>query len=237
MGIAAEQPDPRRCAIPAERQQHRASDRHQLVEAARPEPRARTIPVAVSARHVHLSRASVDALFGPGYQLTPATPLRQPGQWAAKERVTLVGPKGELQRVAILGPERPRTQIEISRTDGFTLGIDAPVRDSGKLDGTPTIRLVGPAGALDTDGLIVAARHIHTNPDDARRLGLEDGEYVDVGIGDPERGLVFGRTLIRVGADSFTEMHIDTDEANAADIRVEGEGELIEVEDTVARLD
>ena len=204
---------------------------------ARPEPRARTIPVAVSARHVHLSRASVDALFGPGYQLTPATPLRQPGQWAAKERVTLVGPKGELQRVAILGPERPRTQIEISRTDGFTLGIDAPVRDSGKLDGTPTIRLVGPAGALDTDGLIVAARHIHTNPDDARRLGLEDGEYVDVGIGDPERGLVFGRTLIRVGADSFTEMHIDTDEANAADIHVEGEGELIEVEDSVARLD
>ena len=151
--------------------------------------------------------------------------------------MTLVGPKGELQRVAILGPERPRTQIEISRTDGFTLGIDAPVRDSGKLDGTPTIRLVGPAGALDTDGLIVAARHIHTNPDDARSLGLEDGEYVDVGIGDPERGLVFGRTLVRVGADSFTEMHIDTDEANAADIRVEGEGELIEVEDSVARLD
>jgi acetate kinase len=194
---------------------------------ARKAPVAITIPVAVSARHVHLSRASVDALFGPGYQLNPATPLRQPGQWAASERVTLEGPKGRLERVAILGPERPRTQIEISRTDGFTLGIDAPVRDSGKLDGTPTVRIIGPAGTLDTDGLIIAARHIHTNPEDARRMGLADGMLVDVNIGDEERGLVFGKTLIRVGANSVTEMHIDTDEANAADIRSQGEGELV----------
>lgn len=203
---------------------------------ARPAPHAQTIPVAVSARHVHLSRASVDALFGPGYQLTQATPLRQPGQWAAKERLILEGPKGRIERVAILGPERPRSQIEISRTDGFALGIDAPVRDSGKLDGTPTVRIIGPAGAIDTDGLIIAARHIHTNPQDAQRLGLKDGEYVEVSIGDPERGLVFGRTLIRVGADSFTEMHIDTDEANAADIRVEGEGALLPQEEVVARV-
>lgn len=203
---------------------------------ARPAPRAQTIPVAVSARHVHLSRAAVDTLFGPGYVLTQAAPLRQPGQWAAKERLILEGPKGRIERVAILGPERPRTQIEISRTDGFALGIDAPVRDSGKLDGTPTVRIIGPAGTLDTDGLIIAARHIHTNPQDAKRLGLEDGEYVEVSIGDPERGLVFGRTLIRVGADSFTEMHIDTDEANAADIRVEGEGALLPQENVVARV-
>ncbi|MDB5525883.1 MAG: acetate kinase [Rhizobium sp.] len=188
-----------------------------------PEP----IPVAVSARHVHLSRPAVEALFGAGYHLTPAAPLRQPGQWAASERITLEGPKGRLERVAILGPERPRTQIEISRTDGFALGIDAPVRDSGKLDGTPTVRLIGPFGSLNTDGLIVAARHIHTNSDDAGRLGLADGMLVDVHIGDEERGLVFGKTLIRVGANAVTEMHIDTDEANAADIRVTGEGSLV----------
>jgi len=188
-----------------------------------PEP----IPVAVSARHVHLSPAAVETLFGAGYQLTPAVPLRQPGQWAASERVTLEGPKGRLERVAILGPERLRTQIEISRTDGFALGIDAPVRDSGKLDGTPTVRIVGPFGSLDTDGLIVAARHIHTNPNDAERLGLADGMLVDVHIGDEERGLVFGKTLIRVSANAITEMQIDTDEANAADIRVSGEGSLV----------
>ncbi len=188
-----------------------------------PEP----IPVAVSARHVHLSRPAVEALFGAGYQLTPAVPLRQPGQWVASERVTLEGPKGRLERVAILGPERLRTQIEISRTDGFALGIDAPVRDSGKLDGTPMVRLIGPVGNLNTDGLIVAARHLHTNPDDAERLGLADGMLVDVHIGDEERGLVFGKTLIRVSADAVTEMHIDTDEANAADIRVSGEGSLV----------
>ncbi|WP_323130985.1 acetate/propionate family kinase [Sinorhizobium medicae] len=192
-------------------------------KASAPEP----IPVAVSARHAHLSRIAVEALFGAGYQLTPAVTLRQPGQWAASERVILAGPKGRLEGVAILGPERPRTQIEISRTDGFALGIDAPVRDSGKLDGTPTVRLIGPAGSLDTDGLIVAARHIHINPDEARRMGLADGMLVDVNIGDEERGLVFGKTLIRVGAHSVTEMHIDTDEANAADIRVKGEGSLV----------
>jgi len=185
------------------------------------------IPVAVSARHVHLSRSAIDALFGVGYQLTPDIPLRQPGQWAASERVTLKGPKGCLERVAILGPERPRTQIEISRTDGFALGIDAPVRDSGKLDTTPMVRLIGSAGSLDTDGLIVAARHIHINPEEAKRLGLANGMLVDVYIGDEERGLVFGKTLIRISAEAVTEMHIDTDEANAADIRVNGEGSLV----------
>lgn len=192
-------------------------------EASAPEP----IPVAVSARHVHLSRSAVDALFGVGYQLTPDIPLRQPGQWAARERVELEGPKGRLERVAILGPERSRTQIEISRTDGFALGIDPPVRDSGKLDGTPMVRLIGPAGSLDTDGLIVAARHIHTNPEDAKRLGLKNGMLVDVYIGDEERGLVFGKTLVRVSAKAVTEMHIDTDEANAADIRNSSEGSLV----------
>ena len=195
---------------------------------ARPEPVAEPIPVAVSARHVHLTSDAVNTLFGPGYQLTPDTPLRQPGQWAARERVALEGPKGRLERVAILGPLRARTQIEVSRTDSFALGIKAPVRDSGKLDGTPTVTIVGPAGTFVTDGLIIAARHIHTNPADAARLGLEDGEYVDVRIGDHDRGLTFARTLIRVGANSFTEMHIDTDEGNAAGIGV-GDGEEGEI--------
>ena len=195
---------------------------------ARPEPVAEPIPVAVSARHVHLTGDAVETLFGPGYQLTPDKPLRQPGQWSARERVALEGPKGRLERVAILGPLRSRTQIEVSRTDSFALGIKAPVRDSGKLDGTPTVTIVGPAGTLVTDGLIIAARHIHTNPADAARLGLEDGEYVDVRIGDHDRGLTFARTLIRVGANSFTEMHIDTDEGNAAGIGV-GDGEEGEI--------
>jgi len=200
---------------------------------ARP-PRA--IPVAVSARHVHLSRQSCDALFGEGYELKPARPLRQPGQWAAEERVALEGPKGRIERVAILGPLRKRTQIEVSRTDSFTLGIDAPVRESGSLDGTPKVRIIGPNGPMDTDGLIIAARHIHTNPADAARLGLEDGEMVDVHIGDPERGLVFGRTLIRVGPNSFTEMHIDTDEANAADIRADVDGDIVAEDQETAHI-
>jgi len=194
---------------------------------ARPDPVADAIPIAVSARHVHLSREAVDVLFGAGYALTPEASLRQPGHWAAAERVTLEGPKGRLERVAILGPLRKRTQIEISRTDSFALGIDVPLRDSGKLDGTPSVTIHGPAGTIRTDGLIIAARHIHTNPKDAARLGLEDGEFVDVRVGDEGRGLIFARTLVRVGADSFTEMHIDTDEANAAGIGRVGEGAIV----------
>ncbi|MCC6001891.1 MAG: acetate/propionate family kinase [Pararhodobacter sp.] len=194
-----------------------------------PQRVARPIPVAVSGRHVHLSADAVAALFGPGYELTPGKPLRQPGNWAAQERVSIVGPKGRLERVAILGPLRDQTQIEVSRTDSFALGIDAPVRDSGQLAGTPTVRLVGPAGELDTDGLIVAARHIHTNPDDAAALGLADGQYVDVQLGNAgARGLTFTRVLVRVQPRAYTEMHIDTDEANAAGIGTECAGEVVQ---------
>ncbi len=185
-----------------------------------------SIPIAVSARHVHLSRAAVDALFGPGYELTPDKPLRQKGHWAARERVTLHGPKGDIAHVAILGPLRSRTQIEISRTDSFALGIDAPVRQSGALDGTPTIRLNGPAGSFDTDGLIIAARHIHMSSDDARQNGLRDGETVNVALNDTGRGLTFSNVLVRVADNAFTEMHIDTDEANASGISSVIEGEI-----------
>lgn len=196
--------------------------------AARP-TRLLRLPIAVSGRHVHLSRAAVDALFGKDYVLDQATPLRQPGHWCAKERVTLVGPKGKLASVAILGPLRERTQIEISRTDSFALGIDVPVRDSGKLEGTPQVTITGPAGSFTTEGLIIAARHIHVNPADAARLGVEDGDYVGIRVGDEDRGLTFGRTLVRVGADAFTEVHIDTDEANAAGIEAAGTGELVHI--------
>jgi len=195
---------------------------------ARPEPQRRPLPVAVSGRHVHLSADTLAALFGAGATLTPDKPLRQPGNWVARERVTLVGPKGQLEQVAILGPLRKRTQIEVSRTDSFALGIAAPVRDSGQLDGTPQVRILGPAGQIDSDGLIVAARHIHINPTDAAAMGLADGEEVSVRIGEGERALTFGRTLIRVQPNAFTEMHIDTDEANAAGIGAGSEGQVIE---------
>ncbi|MBO9456236.1 acetate/propionate family kinase [Paracoccus sp. R12_1] len=202
-----------------------AREVRQLLVRTAPVPRG--IPVAVSGRHVHLSAAAVEALFGAGYRLTPAAPLRQPGNWVAQERILLEGPKGRLERVAILGPLRPRTQIEVSRTDSFTLGLDAPVRDSGRLDGTPTVRLIGPAGQLDSDGLIVAARHIHTNPADAEAIGLADGSFVHVRVtGASGRDLVFDRVLIRVAPGTVTEMHIDTDEANAAGISGAAEGEL-----------
>ena len=193
----------------------------------RPAAAPRPLPVAVSGRHVHLSAASLKALFGDGYALTVDKPLRQPGNWAARERVTLIGPKGRIEHVAILGPLRKATQIEVSRTDSFALGIDAPVRDSGHLDGTPTIRIAGPAGQIDTDGLIVAARHIHINPDDASAMGLHDGQEVQVRIGEGERALTFGRTLVRVQPTAFTEMHIDTDEANAAGIGPDCEGQVV----------
>jgi acetate kinase len=194
---------------------------------AQPRVAPRPIPVAVSGRHVHLSAESLAALFGPDHELTVAHALRQPGNWAAKERLTLVGPKGQIEHVAILGPLRKRTQIEVSRTDSFALGIDVPVRDSGNLEGTPMIRLIGPAGQIDTDGLIVAARHIHINPTDAEAMGLTDGQEIDVRVGSGDRALTFAGTLVRVQPTAFTEMHIDTDEANAAGIGPDCEGQLV----------
>ena len=196
------------------------------MRAARPMP-IRRLPVAVSARHVHLDRAAVDALFGPGYELTPARPLRQKGHWAAAERVTLEGPKGRLEHVAILGPLRPHTQVEVSRTDSFALGLDAPVRQSGDISGTPRIRLHGTVGAYDTTGLIVAARHIHMSSEDARNWGVSNGDMVDVCLDQTARGLTFTHVLVRVSDKATTEMHIDTDEANAAGIVGAVEGEIM----------
>jgi len=196
----------------------------------------RPIPVAVSGRHVHLTAEAVEALFGAGYKLTEGHPLRQRGHWAAVERVALEGPRGRIGNVAILGPLRNRTQIEVSRSDSFALGIDVPVRDSGSLDGTPRVTLIGPAGTYESDGLIIAARHIHASPEDAAALGLRDGQVVSVRVGGAERGLTFSRTLVRVQPGAFTEMHVDTDEANAAGIGGGSEGELIPLDEAIATV-
>lgn len=186
-----------------------------------------TIPIAVSARHVHLTQEMVEKLFGEGYQLTEKAPLSQPGQFAANERVTLVGPKNTLERVRILGPTRSLNQIEISRTDEFFLGVDAPVRASGKVENTPGIKMVGPKGEVTLkDGVICAWRHIHMTPEDAERFGVEDKDIVEVEIANGERPLTFGNVLIRVKSSYALEMHIDTDEANAAELPPRSEGVL-----------
>jgi acetate kinase len=176
-----------------------------------------TIPIAISARHVHLTPASVEALFGPGHTLTPLKPISQPGQYAAKETVTLVGPRGRIQNVRVLGPPRVADQVEISRTDEFALGIDAPVRESGDVENTPGLRLEGPAGAVTLKkGVICALRHIHMRPAEAAAFGVTNGDRVDVRVDSDGRDLVFGDVLIRVRDDFVLEMHVDTDEGNAA---------------------
>lgn len=168
----------------------------------------------------------VEVLFGKGYQLTKFRDLTQPEGWAAEETVAVIGPIRSFETVRILGPTRNATQIEISKTDTFTLGVEAPVRPSGKLDHTPIIKLRGPAGQIETNGLIIAARHIHMSPEDAQKMELKDGDYVDVKL-DGERGISFANTLIRVKDNYVTEMHIDTDEANAAGIAFHAKGELV----------
>ena len=188
----------------------------------------RTIPVAVSARHIHLTQPVVERLFGPGHQLTPRKDLSQPGQFACEETLTVVGPKRSLEGVRVLGPTRRRNQVEISRTDEFWLGVDAPVRNSGDVAQSPGVTLVGPAGEVTLEeGLICAARHIHMTPADAEAFGVRDGDIVEVGIDSDGRDLVFGDVLIRVSPKYRLEMHVDTDEANAAELRRGAEGMLM----------
>ena len=178
-----------------------------------------TIPVALSARHVHLSREHVDALFGPGYQLKKRDDLSQPGQFSCQETVEVMGPKRSLSKVRVLGPLRKATQVELSTTDGVVLGIPLPTRDSGDLQGTPGAYLIGPRGAAKLhEGCIVASRHIHTTPKDAALLGVQDKQRVWVQMVGP-RGLVYADVLIRVSPDFRTELHLDLDEGNAASIR------------------
>ena len=177
------------------------------------------VPIAISGRHAHLDRASMDVLFGSGSELTVYRNLSQPGQFAARETVTLVGPRGRIENVRILGPLRQSPQVEIARTDEFKLGVDAPIRASGKTQGSAPITLEGPAGTLHLkEGLICAWRHIHMTPKDAEAYGVENGDQVEVAITGGDRDLTFGDVLIRVKDSYVLEMHIDTDEANAAEL-------------------
>ncbi|MEM1179633.1 MAG: acetate/propionate family kinase [Acidobacteriota bacterium] len=177
------------------------------------------VPIAISGRHVHLDRASMDVLFGEGSELTPYRDLSQPGQYAAEERVTLVGPRGEIDGVRVLGPLRSKAQVEVARTDEFRLGVDAPVRASGKTQGSAPITLRGPAGTLHLkEGLICAWRHIHMTTADAEAYGVKNGDQVEVAVTGGARDLTFGDVLIRVKDSYVLEMHIDTDEGNAAEL-------------------
>ena len=179
-----------------------------------------TIPIAISARHVHLTSQSIAALFGAGHSLVVHAPLFQPGEFAAEETVTLIGPKGSLTRVRVVGPPRAEDQVEISRTDEMALGLDAPVRVSGELDHTPGITLGGPAGRLQLGhGVVLARRHVHMNPAEAARLGVHDRQMVQVAINNPERALIFKDVIVRVSPRYRLELHLDTDEGNAAGVR------------------
>ncbi|WP_042355565.1 phosphate propanoyltransferase [Bacillus rubiinfantis] len=175
----------------------------------------RTIPIAVSARHCHLSQHDLEALFGAGYELTKKKDLSQPGQFAANETITIVGPRGSLENVRILGPARSLTQVEVSRTDAVKLGSKPPLRQSGDINGSAPITLVGPKGSIyKKAGLIIAQAHIHMSPDDAAEFAVNNGEYVSVEVGG-QRPVTFGNVLIRVSPRYQLEMHVDTDEANA----------------------
>jgi acetate kinase len=191
----------------------------------------RAIPIEVSAHHVHLSQEHVDALFGSGYELTMHSDLSQPGQYACKETVDLIGPRGRVERVRILGPNRSQTQVEIAMTEEFRLGIRAPIRPSGDLHNSPGITLEGPRGALDIpEGVICSVRHIHIPPEDALALGLKDRDICMIRV-EGERTLIFGDVLVRVNPDYRLAMHIDTDEANAASLQTGMKGYLVSVQD------
>ncbi len=177
------------------------------------------VPVGVSNRHIHLSRSDMDALFGPGSELSRKKAMKQPGQYAAEETVTLRGPKGELRKVRVLGPLRKQTQIEISVADGFVLGVKPPLRMSGKLAGSPGVEIIGPAGTVKKDdGVIAAQRHIHMLPETAAKLGLVNGQEVDVEVQGP-RGGVMCHVAVRAAENSALEMHIDIEEANALGLK------------------
>ncbi len=174
------------------------------------------ILVETSARHIHLTDADVQTLFGAGHVLTKKKDLSQPGQFACEEKVEVVGTKGSL-KMSVLGPVRPASQVELSFTDARTLGVTAPVRESGDIAGTPGIILRGPKGEVTLgEGVIIAKRHIHITPDDAAALGVSDKEIVKVKIATEGRATIYDDVVIRVRGDFATAMHIDTDECNAA---------------------
>lgn len=172
--------------------------------------------VETSARHVHLSREHLDILFGKGYELTPKKELSQPGQYACEERVAVVGPKGTFPSVAILGPVRPASQVEVSASDARTLGLTPPVKESGDIKGSAGCKLVGPKGEVEiSEGVIIAKRHIHLDPATAEKFSVQDKQVVSVKVESDERSLIFGDVVVRVNPNFAPAMHIDTDESNA----------------------
>ena len=188
---------------------------------------ANKIPVAISNRHVHLSQDDMNRLFGANHQFKIFKNLSQPGQFAYEEKVTLVGSKGVLENVRILGPARPKTQVEISVSDGIKLGVNAPIRDSGELAQSASLTLVGPLGSTTLlEGTIIAARHIHMHPNNAARFGVKDKDRINVKV-PGTRGLVFNEMLVRVSDKYKLEMHIDIDEANAAYLKNNDSVEII----------
>ncbi|MBL0388479.1 phosphate propanoyltransferase [Tumebacillus sp. ITR2] len=188
------------------------------------------IPVGVSARHIHLSQEHLTALFGAGAQLHPKKALSQPGQYASEETVDLQGPRGKIERVRVLGPVRPETQLEVSKTDLLKLGMQAPVRESGQIEGSPGLTIIGPQGQVQLEkGVIVAKRHVHFSPDEARRYGVRDGQFLTLRTSG-ERGLIFEHVSARVSPKYKLDFHLDTDEANAAGVQTGDEAEVIELD-------
>lgn len=186
--------------------------------------------VETSARHVHVTQEHLEILFGKGYELTKKKDLSQPGQFACEERVTVVGPKKELAGVSILGPVRPATQVELSATDARSIGIVAPIKESGDIAGSGACKLIGPAGEVEiSEGVIVAKRHIHLTPADAEELGVKDKDVVWVKVTTPERSAVLGDVVCRVSESYARAMHIDTDESNAIGAPRELYGEIVEI--------
>lgn len=174
------------------------------------------LPIALSNKHIHLSKEHIDKLFGEGYELNKIKDLSQPGQYASEEKVDIVGPKGTLKGVRVLGPARANTQAEVALSDGFKLGVVPPVKDSGDIEGTPGAKIVGPKGEVEVEnGIIAASRHIHMHTDDAKEFGLEDNDRVSVRVPGARR-LVFEDVLVRVSPKYALEMHVDIEEGNAA---------------------
>ena len=184
--------------------------------------------VETSARHVHVTQETLEILFGKGHELTHKKDLSQPGQFACEERVTVVGPKKSLERVSILGPVRNADQVELSLSDARSIGVAAPIRESGDVAGSAPCKLVGPCGEVELkEGVIAAKRHIHATPEDAEKLGVKDKDVVSVKIDTDGRSLVFGDVVVRVSPKFALAMHIDTDESNAAGCGREVYGEIV----------
>lgn len=185
------------------------------------------IPIGVSNRHIHLSQEDIQILFGPDYELTPFRELSQPGQFAAAEQLTILGPKGMIRDVRILGPARPETQVEISISDGFQLGVHPPLRLSGSIENTPGITLIGPVGVVALQkGVIVAIRHVHMSPDNAKLFGVQDGDELMVQTAG-ERPVIFPDVVVRISPEFKLDLHVDLDEGNSAGLKTGDEAKVI----------